>query len=349
MKGKIVLENGMEFYGNIIGDYSETTGEIVFNTGMTGYQEIMTDPSYYGQVVVFTYPLIGNYGINLDDSESSSPKVKGIIVREYCDKPNNFRNEMSLKNYLDINKLVGIADVDTRALTKVIREKGCMKGVIVTFDRSSESVMNMINEYDNTFAVKMVSPKEERIFSDGGKKVAVIDYGIKENILKELSKRDCAVKVFPFDSKAEDILKWTPDLVFLSNGPGDPKDLNESVETIKNLIGKVPISGICLGHQLLSLSCGGKTNKMKYGHRGCNHPVKDLKTGKVYITSQNHGYYVSEIPEEFLETHISVNDGTNEGMEHKILPIKSVQFHPEANPGPHDVKFIFDEFLKLIC
>lgn len=349
MKGKIVLENGMEFYGNIIGDYSETTGEIVFNTGMTGYQEIMTDPSYYGQIVVFTYPLIGNYGINLDDSESSYPKVKGIIVREFCDRPNNFRNEMSLKNYLNINKLVGIADVDTRALTKVIREKGCMKGVIVSAERTKESVTNMINEYDNTYAVKMVSTNEQKLISEGSKKVALVDYGVKGNILKELAKRDCCVKVFPYDAKSQDILDWNPDLVFLSNGPGDPKDLSDSIKTVSELMGNVPISGICLGHQLLALASGGKTDKMKYGHRGCNHPVKDLKTGKVYITSQNHGYYVSEMPEDFSETHISVNDGTNEGMEHKSLPIRSVQFHPEANPGPRDIKFIFDEFLKLIC
>lgn len=348
MNGKLVLENGLVFEGKIIGQALESVGEVVFNTGMAGYKEVMTDPSYYGQHLVFTYPLIGNYGISLDDFESESPKVRGIIVKEACQSPNNFRNEVSLHDYLLSNGLTGLAGVDTRALTKLLRSSGVMKGVIVRAEVSNEEAMMRLPAYDNTYAVAAVSTKEKYTLNDDGdKKVVMIDYGVKESIKRQLIKRGAALTVLPHDVSSKDVLAESPDLVFLSNGPGDPKDLTTSIQTIKALIGKVPIAGICLGHQLLALACGGDTAKLKFGHRGCNHPVKDYLQDKVYITSQNHGYYVNVMPEGFEETHRSMNDQTLEGMRHIKDEIMSVQFHPEASPGPEEAQALFDEFLKL--
>ena len=348
MKGKLILENGIIFEGNIFGYLEESVGEVVFNTGMTGYQEILTDPSYYGQIVTMTYPLIGNYGINLEDVESKSPKVKGFIVREKCDYPNNFRCEMDLEGYFKQNKIIGLEGIDTRALTKILRNNGTMKGIIATKELSQSEIDQKLATFNNSDAVMKVTTEKQYTIEGSGKHVAIMDFGIKENILRSFKQRNCKLTVFPASAKAEEILKVNPDLIFLSNGPGDPEDLQEVINTLKEVIGKKPIVGICLGHQLLALTLGGKTEKLKFGHRGCNHPVKDIEENKVYITSQNHGYYVSELPEDMEITHVSVNDGTIEGMRHKKLPIFSVQFHPEASPGPRDIDVIFDKFLSVI-
>lgn len=348
MKGKLILENGVIFEGNIFGYLEESVGEVIFNTGMTGYQEILTDPSYYGQIVTMTYPLIGNYGINLEDVESKSPKVKGFIVREKCDYPNNWRCEMDLDGYLKQNKIIGLEGIDTRALTKILRTSGTMKGIIATRELSQTAIERKLASFNNCDAVmKVTTDKPYTIFGDGAH-IAIMDFGIKENILRCFKNRNCKLTVFPATASAHEILKVEPDLVFLSNGPGDPEDLDAVIETLKDVIGKKPIVGICLGHQLLALALGGKTEKLKFGHRGCNHPVKDIEENKVYITSQNHGYYVSVLPKDMEITHVSVNDGTIEGMRHKNLPIFSVQFHPEASPGPRDIDAIFDKFLTVI-
>ncbi|HZK71120.1 MAG TPA: carbamoyl phosphate synthase small subunit [Clostridia bacterium] len=348
MKGKLILENGIIFEGNLFGYLEESVGEVVFNTGMTGYEEILTDPSYYGQIVTMTYPLIGNYGINLEDVESKSPKVKGFIVREKCDYPNNFRCEMDLEGYLKQNKIIGLEGIDTRALTKILRNNGTMKGIIATNELTKAEIEQKLSHFNNNDAVMKVTPKESYTIEGKGKHVAIIDFGIKENIIRSFVARNCKLTVFPANVKTEEILKVNPDLIFLSNGPGDPNDLQEVIIMLKEIIGKKPIVGICLGHQLLALALGGETAKLKFGHRGCNHPVKDIEENKVYITSQNHGYYVSKLPQDMEVTHVSVNDGTIEGMRHKNLPIFSVQFHPEACPGPKDIDVIFDKFLSLI-
>lgn len=345
MKAKLILENGVVFKGNAFGYLKDSVGEVVFNTGMTGYQEILTDPSYYGQIVTMTYPLIGNYGINLEDMESKSPKVKGFIVREKCEASNNFRSELELEDYLKQNKITALEGIDTRALTKILRNSGTMKGVITLEDISFEEVKGKLEAFSNKDAVEKVTIKEKYSIGGKGKNIAIMDFGIKENIIKSFLKRRCNITVFPAKSKAEDILAVNPDLIFLSNGPGDPEDLTSVIENINNLIGKKPIVGICLGHQLLALALGGKTAKLKFGHRGCNHPVKDLEANRVHITSQNHGYYVSSLPENMEATHVSLNDETIEGMKHKTLPIFSVQFHPEACPGPKDSDYIFDKFM----
>lgn len=347
MKAKLILENGMAFEGKAFGYLKECVGEVVFNTGMTGYQEVLTDPSYYGQIVTMTYPLIGNYGINLEDVESTSPKVRGFIVREKCQYPNNFRCELELESYLNQNKILGLDGIDTRALTKILRNNGTMKGIIVLDNVLEHEVTKKLEAFSNKNAVSTVSTKEIYEIESSGKHVAVIDFGIKQNIIRNFVKRGCKLTVFPYDVKAEQILEVNPDLVFLSNGPGDPEDMGDTIEEIKKIVGKKPIVGICLGHQLLGLTLGGETKKLKFGHRGCNHPVKDLINNRVHITSQNHGYYVSTVPEEVQVTHISMNDETVEGMKHKTLPIFSVQFHPEACPGPKDSEYIFDEFMKF--
>ena len=346
MKAKLMLENGVVFEGKAFGYLKECVGEVVFNTGMTGYQEVLTDPSYYGQIVTMTYPLIGNYGINLEDLESKEPKVRGFIVREKCQYPNNFRCELELETYLAQNKVLGLDGIDTRALTKILRNNGTMKGIIVLDNSNLEDVKDKLEAFSNRDAVSIVSTNEKYEISGEGKKVAIIDFGIKQNIIRNFVKRGCNVTVFPYDFKAEEGLEINPDLVFLSNGPGDPEDMGEAVNEIKKIVGKKPIVGICLGHQLLALTLGGETKKLKFGHRGCNHPVKDLINNRVHITSQNHGYYVATLPEKMEITHVNINDGTVEGMKHKELPIFSVQFHPEACPGPKDSEYIFDEFMK---
>ena len=346
MKAKLILDNGIIFEGKAFGYLKECVGEVVFNTGMTGYQEVLTDPSYYGQIVTMTYPLIGNYGINLEDVESNKPKVRGFIVREKCQYPNNFRCELELETYLHQNKILGLDGIDTRALTKILRNNGTMKGIIVLDEHSEEEVKQKLEAFSNKDAVSKVSTKEIYELNGVGKHVAMIDFGMKENIVRNFIKRDCKVTVFPHDVKAEEVLNVNPDLVFLSNGPGDPEDMGYAIEEIRKIAKQKPMVGICLGHQLLALAFHGKTEKLKFGHRGCNHPVKDILNDRVHITSQNHGYYVAKMPEGFEVTHISMNDETVEGMRHKTMPIFSVQFHPEACPGPKDSEYIFDEFMK---
>lgn len=348
MKAKLILENGHVFQGEAFGYLEDSVGEVVFNTGMTGYQEILTDPSYYGQIVTMTYPLIGNYGINLSDMESDTPKVKGFIVRESCSYSSNFRAELELSDYLKINKIVGLSGIDTRALTKMLRTNGTMKGIITVKNVNFSNVKDTIKCFSNQNAVHEVSTNEKYTLGKGEKHVAILDFGIKKSIIEQFLNIGYRATIFPSVYKAEDILKENPDLIFLSNGPGDPCDLKWEIENIKKLIGKKPITGICLGHQILALALGGSTAKLKFGHRGCNHPVRDINSHKVYITSQNHGYYVDKLPQEMEVTHISLNDGTIEGMKHKKLPIFSVQFHPEACPGPADNNYIFDEFDKYL-
>lgn len=349
MKAKLILENGMVFEGKAFGYLKETVGEVVFNTGMTGYQEVLTDPSYYGQIVTMTYPLIGNYGLNLEDGESDAPKVKGFIVREASHYPNNFRCEIKLEDYLENHKIMALEGIDTRALIKVLRDKGTLKGIITTEELSQSCIKQKLDAYSNKDAVMNVTACKPYAIPGTGKHIAVMDFGIKYNILRSFKKRGCGLTVFPAGTYYQEILNANPDMIFLSNGPGDPEDLPEVIENIRKLIyiGKKPITGICLGHQLLALALGGKTAKLKFGHRGFNHPVKDLEKNRVYITSQNHGYFVKELPENVKVTHISMNDGTVEGMRHNTLPIYSVQFHPEACPGPHDADYIFDDFLSI--
>lgn len=350
MKAALILENGMIFYGRAFGAIGETIGEVVFNTGMTGYQEVLTDPSYYGQIVTMTYPLIGNYGINLEDGESKTPKVKGFIVRERAEKPSHWKCEMDIDGYLKQQGIMAIEGIDTRALTKIIRNQGTLKGIITINKLTSKEVQEKLESFNNIDAVKEMTTKDIYTIDGKGKHVAVLDFGIKANILRSLEKRNCKITVFPAFTSAEEILKHNPDGILLSNGPGDPKDLPEIKEAIKELMGTKPIFGICLGHQLLALTLGGDTERLKYGHRGCNHPVKDLINKRVYITSQNHGYVVNEaeLSKDVFVSHINLNDNTIEGLQHKALPIFSVQFHPEASPGPKETEYLFDKFIKLM-
>lgn len=348
MKAKLILQDGTIFEGKAFGYLKDSVGEVVFNTSMTGYGEVLTDPSYYGQIVTMTYPLIGNYGINLEDVESTGVHVKGFIVREKSDDPNNFRCEMDLDTYLKQNKVIGLEGIDTRALTKILRNNGTMRGIITLEKASLEEVKSKLDKFSNTEAVRTVTRREIEHIKGTGKKVAVMDFGVKQNILRSFAARGCDITVFPAQTKPQEVLDINPDLIFLSNGPGDPEDLSDVIENIKELVGKKPIVGICLGHQLLALALGGQTDKLKFGHRGGNHPVKDLEEGRVFITSQNHGYYVSQVPENMEVTHINLNDNTVEGMRHKKLSIYSVQYHPEACPGPKDNDYIFDKFLELV-
>ena len=362
MKAKLILENGMVFEGTAFGHIETCVGEVVFNTGMTGYQEVLTDPSYYGQIVTMTYPLIGNYGINLEDFESDSAKVRGFVVREKCDASSNFRSEIELEHYLKQQKIMGIEGVDTRALTRMLRNHGTMRGVITVETLDQTTIDAAIAGFDNSDAVYRVSTQaivslDDIIDADSnsdsvagkvslGKRVAVWDFGVKQNILRNLQKRGARITLYPAATKAETILADAPDLIFLTNGPGDPADLGPIIDELKKLIGVKPIVGICLGHQLLALAMGGETEKLKFGHRGCNHPVKDLRTNRIIITSQNHGYTVSKLPDNVELTHVSLNDRSVEGMRHKTLPVFSVQFHPEASPGPVESSYLFDDFIK---
>jgi carbamoyl-phosphate synthase small subunit len=294
-----------------------------------------------------TYPLIGNYGLNLEDIESEKPSVKGFVVREACDYPSNFRCEFSLNDYLRNHKIMALEQIDTRALTKVLRNNGTMKGIITMEELSDSYIQEKLQSYNNKYAVAEVTAKEIYTIPGKGMHIGIMDFGIKTNILRSFKERGCAMTVFPAATNYRDVLKAKPDLIFLSNGPGNPEDLPEVIDNLKQLLGKKPIVGICLGHQLLALALGGKTAKLKFGHRGCNHPVKDIEENKVYITSQNHSYYVEELPRDMTATHINMNDGTIEGMRHNELPIYSVQFHPEASPGPRDINCIFDRFLEV--
>ncbi len=352
MKKKLILESGEVFLGKGFGVNEDTSGEVVFNTGMTGYQELLSDPSYCGQIVCMTYPLIGNYGINRDDFESIEPAIKGLIVKELCDFPSNWRTQITLEELFQKKNLSGISGVDTRRLTRVLRDKGVVKGIIVNADADEESVIAQLK--DTTFPsnqVETVSTKTAYISPDKGLNVVLVDFGAKLGIARELSSRNCNVTVVSHNITAEEILQLNPDGVMLSNGPGDPEDNTEAIEMIKGILGKVPIFGICLGHQLTALACGAKTFKLKFGHRGGNHPVLDLERNTVAITSQNHGYAVDQASLEgtdLVETHIALNDRTNEGLKHKIHPCFTVQYHPEASPGPEDANYLFDDFIALM-
>lgn len=348
--GFLILEDGTVFEGVIFGSQQKVVGEVVFNTGMTGYQEILTDPSYHGQIVVMTFPMIGNYGINQLDVESDYPKVKGLIVREACMTPNNWMSQETLEEYLRKNNITAIEGIDTRALTRKIREKGTMIGLITPYFPDKEEI-DQLKEYTIRNPVDNVTTKQVYTIPGEGPHIALIDFGVKRNIIESLRRRGCRITVFPAKSDAHEILSVNPDGVLLSNGPGDPKDNVEAIETIKILVERKPVFGICLGHQLLALAAGADTHKLKYGHRGCNHPVVDLIRDRTYITSQNHGYAVKETsvdPQKIEITHKNLNDGTVEGLKYKDRPVFGVQFHPEACPGPGDTEFIFDEFLALI-
>lgn len=356
MKAVLALEDGTIFQGNSFGIDGEVIGEIVFNTGMTGYQEVLTDPSYCGQIVTMTYPLIGNYGVNFDDIESAKPQVKGFIVRELCKTPSNWRSIESLNEYLKRNMIIGIEGIDTRALTRILRDKGTMKGIISTDENLKlEDKLDEIKAYEIKDPVITVTTKEvvryPSLTDKASFKVALMDLGLKRNIVRSLQKRDCEVYVFPATATASEILKIQPDGIMLSNGPGDPKDCEKSIQTIKDLMGRKPIFGICLGHQLTALANGADTEKLKYGHRGCNHPVKDIEKDLTYITSQNHGYTIVEASMDKTRMEIShrnMNDGTIEGVRYKDVPVFTVQFHPEASPGPADTAYLFDEFIELM-
>ncbi|MDP4096910.1 glutamine-hydrolyzing carbamoyl-phosphate synthase small subunit [Paenibacillus sp. P96] len=354
MQARLLLQDGTLFTGTAFGAEGEKTGEVVFNTGITGYQEVLTDPSYCGQIVTMTYPLIGNYGITRDDFESVRPYVHGFAVRRYEPVPSNWRAQYSVDDLLKEYGIVGISDIDTRMLTRIIRHHGTMKGILTTSSKQVEELMEMMN--DTTIAelrnqVPMTSTRH--VYSSPGNKerIVLIDYGAKSGILRELNKRDCDVVIVPHDITADEIRRLNPDGIQLSNGPGDPKDVPHAVNTIAELLGEYPMFGICLGHQLFALAAGADTEKLKFGHRGGNHPVKELESGRCFITSQNHGYTVNEesIRGTDLEvTHINNNDKTVEGLKHRKYPVFSVQYHPEAAPGPYDNSYLFDRFLEMI-
>jgi carbamoyl-phosphate synthase small subunit len=352
MKALIALEDGTVFDGRCAGIEGEQEGEIVFNTSMTGYQEILTDPSYRGQIVAMTYPLIGNYGVNAEDVESRGPKVEAFIAREFSKITSNFRAEEGLLDYLSRHGIMAIEEVDTRALTKHIRVKGAMKGIISTRDLDPESLVRKARGSAGIVGidlVKEVTCEAPYVFDgeSGDLNVVVMDFGVKMNIPRMLKKMGCRVIVVPARTTAEEILSLVPNGVLLSNGPGDPEGVPDIVAQIRKLFGKTPIFGICFGQQLLGLAYGGATYKLKFGHRGGNQPIKELTTGKVSIASENHGFAVDidslqKIPVK--ATHVNLNDGTLEGMEHETYPIFSVQFHPEASPGPHDSYGLFRKF-----
>lgn len=352
MKKKLILESGEVFYGTGFGAKNNTEGEIVFNTGMTGYQEVISDLSYCGQIVCMTYPLIGNYGINADDFESINPAIKGFIVKEVCDLPSNFRSQMTLDEFFKKKNLSGIQGIDTRKLTRILRDRGVVKGKIVDESTNELEVIQELKDTDfPSNQVEMVSTKTAYASPGRGFKVVLVDFGSKLGIIRELSKRSCDIVVVAQNTTAEDILLMNPDGVMLTNGPGNPEDNPHALEMIRGLLGKVPIFGICLGHQLIGLACGAKTYKLKYGHRGGNHPVLDVATNKVSITAQNHGYAIDQDSiknTDLIETHIALNDRTNEGLRHKKYPCFSVQYHPESSPGPEDANYLFDDFIKMM-
>ena len=363
MKAYLILEDGTIFTGKSIGSTKEVISEIVFNTSMTGYLEVLTDPSYAGQAVAMTYPLIGNYGICRKDMEAKGSSTDGFIVRELSRLGSNFRNEQSIQDFLAEQEIPGIGGIDNRALRKILREKGTMNGMITTAEpKDLDTVLSKIKEYSVRGVVEQVTTKKILSYQPGDldtdssipviKKVAILDVGTKYNIARCLLKRGCEVTIYPAYTRAEDILAAGPDGIMLTNGPGDPKECTEIIAELKKLYrSDVPIFAICLGHQLMALASGCDTEKMKYGHRGANHPVKDRETGRVYISSQNHGYVVKEdsIPEDVAEpAFVNVNDGTVEGLKYKNKNIFTVQFHPEACAGPKDSEVLFDRFIKMM-
>lgn len=353
MRGKLILEDGSVFHGKLLNNI-KATGEVVFNTGMTGYQESLTDPSYCRQILTLTYPMVGNYGIAEPFMQSRKSFVNGFVIGELCEEGSNWHYETSLADFLTKQGIPCLYDVDTRAVTRKIRSSGTMKGIIVPEDAAQ-------TELDELFAVpikkdvvmEVSTPETYAMEAEtaAAPHVVAMDFGVKRNILKSLHDLGCKLTIVPAHTTAEEVLALNPDGIFLSNGPGDPADVPEIVEEIKKLIGKKPIFGICLGHQLLARALGAKTYKLKFGHRGCNQPVKNLLTGRVQISSQNHGFAVDEDSLQGLPlevTHVNVNDGTVEGMRHKDLPIFSVQYHPEASPGPDDNMYLFNQFWTML-
>ncbi len=364
----LALADGRVFRGESLGAEGEATGEVVFNTAMTGYQEIMTDPSYKGQIVVMTYPLIGNYGINDEDRESRRPWVEGFVVKEASPTPSSWRGQRTLDDYMKEHGIVGIQGIDTRALTRHLRDHGAQEGVISTEELDPTRLVAKAQASPGLIGRDLV--REVTVSASHGWeeatwdrtrgyreppaarfKVLAFDSGIKQNILRQLASVGCDVTVVPAGTPAPAVLERKPDGVFLSNGPGDPEGVPYLIETVRGLLGKVPIFGICLGHQIIGLAAGGRTYKLKFGHHGANHPVKDLATGKVEITAQNHGFAVDpeSVKRQGLEmSHVNLNDGTCEGLRHRALPVFSVQYHPEASPGPHDANYLFQRFLDLM-
>ena len=353
----LVLSNGKFFRGTVFGSAGETIGEVCFNTSMTGYQEILTDPSYCGQIVTMTYPHIGNYGVNPEDMESDRIQVAGFVVREGSDIPSNFRATQSLPEFLREREIVGIQGIDTRALTRLIRDEGAMNGIISAIDLDPESLLKKVRQAPSMTGqdlARVVTRQSWEIWKanhDAASfKVVAVDFGIKYNILRQLADHGCETTIVPAQTSAEDILALNPDGIFLSNGPGDPAAVSYAIETVRHLLGKKPVFGICLGHQILALARGAKTYKLKFGHRGGNHPVKHLATGKIEITSQNHGFAVDvdSLPNTIEPTHWNLNDQTLEGFRCTDLPAFSVQYHPEASPGPHDARYLFQDFTHLM-
>ncbi len=353
MKAFLILEDGHVFTGTAIGADKEIISEIVFNTSMTGYLEVLTDPSYAGQAVVMTYPLIGNYGVCRTDIESRQAWPDGYIVRELSRMPSNFRSEMSIQDFLEEQGIPGIAGIDTRALTKILREKGTMNGMITrNAQYDLTDILPRLKAYSPAGVVLKTTVKEKQVWENTGFKVALMDYGAKNNIEKSLYARGCEVTIYPAETPADEVLAANPDGIMLSNGPGDPKECTQIIQEVKKLYeSNVPIFAICLGHQIMALATGADTYKLKYGHRGGNHPVKDLSTGRVYITSQNHGYVVDTAtldPKVAQAAFVNVNDGTNEGLSYIGKNIFTVQYHPEACPGPQDSAYLFDRFMKMM-
>jgi len=354
-KAWLALEDGTVFAGRACGAAGEATGESVFNTAMTGYQEVLTDPSYCGQLVAMTYPQIGNYGITARDNESSRPRLSGFIVRELCKKPSNHECVEPVGAFLRKHGIIGIEDIDTRALTLRLRDKGALRGIISTLEGDAARLVakaRAVPSMAGQNLAKAVTCEKAYAWAENGSghhdlHVVVMDFGVKHGILRCLSAIGANVTVVPAATTAEDILRHKPDGVLLSNGPGDPEPVTDAVETIRKLIvERIPLFGICLGHQLLGIALGGRTYKLKFGHHGSNHPVKDLETGKIEITAQNHGFCVDldSLPSEVKTTHVNLNDGTSEGMAHSKLPVFSVQYHPEASAGPHDSRYLFERF-----